>query len=304
MLCRIRTGNVHSLRHLSTFVSKHYVADPTEISNLITVALKSEYRRNGNGEFEIKECTDIICSRPNKSKPDNTWKFLIREDGSYYCHRCSKGGSWFDLKKRVFQIEKFVDNSPTEVSDDNPSVDDIPSVLPDQDEAFRHTSLLFPLSNHPPSEDRKKALAYLTEVRKLLPAVLMRYGVGIANQKFLGDSEIWEETLCVTFPWIVVKESQVLTQVTSCCILHICIVCSCFLVNNNKSQVQVLSPLVCSFCIPDTTISLGLLHPKENRGFYLKVENGAFLVGIQSNHNTLQSSSPKGSTMPWRWPRL
>lgn len=51
-------------------------------------------------------------------------------------------------------------------------------------------------------------LKFLNTVRGINSDILMRYGVGMAIEKFMGDSGAWEDQLCVTFPWMKAKESD------------------------------------------------------------------------------------------------
>jgi hypothetical protein len=39
--------------------------------------------------------------KKNKSNEDNIWRLYIRSNGSYYCYRCSCGGGFSDLKKKI-----------------------------------------------------------------------------------------------------------------------------------------------------------------------------------------------------------
>ena len=51
-------------------------------------------------------------------------------------------------------------------------------------------------------------LEFLNKVRGINSGVLVRYGVGMAVEKFMSDSGTWEDQLCVTFPWMKAKESD------------------------------------------------------------------------------------------------
>ena len=51
-----------------------------------------------------------------------------------------------------------------------------------------------------------EALKFLNTVRGINSIFLMRYGVGMAVEKFLSDSGQWEDQLCVTFPWMMPRE--------------------------------------------------------------------------------------------------
>lgn len=84
-------------RHEVTFVSKHFKVETNEIQSVLE-AMQSRHRR-ADGHYEVQICN--LCDKGNKQKEDNMWKLYVNDDGSYRCFRCSKGGSWFDLKRKV-----------------------------------------------------------------------------------------------------------------------------------------------------------------------------------------------------------
>lgn len=90
------------------FVSKHFKVSDGEMIEVLQ-EMDTEIRENsnsGNGKIvEVKECK--LCIKSNKNKLDNLWKLFVRCDGSYYCYRCSQGGSWFDLKSRVREPREY-----------------------------------------------------------------------------------------------------------------------------------------------------------------------------------------------------
>lgn len=237
-----------SRRSNSTFVSKHFNVDPKELGRVIS-SMNTEIREGTDGKIEIKECK--MCPKGNKSKPDNLWKLLVRKDGSYYCYRCSKGGSWFDLKKKAFTDSDSLDESPitstvkdiisgadddcssanssllTSVSSSNSKS----SALPDQEISRGFSRRLFPYLGELDSaiesdEDVRKTRDYLLSVRGLDKDIIMRYGVGVSSQKFPSDNRdengnfVWEDKICVTFPWIreeTTDECRRRIQDSSCC---------------------------------------------------------------------------------------
>jgi len=82
------------------FVSKHFAVEPSELAGLINKSFK-DHRLNSSAEtVEIKTCFQD-CTRERKGLNDNAWKLNIRKDGSYYCFRCSSGGNWYNLKRRL-----------------------------------------------------------------------------------------------------------------------------------------------------------------------------------------------------------
>ena len=67
----------------------------------------SRHRRNGS-HIILRECP--FCEKTVGGKIDNMYKCYIRINQGmpvYHCHRCGKGGSWFDLKKKLgdFEVE-------------------------------------------------------------------------------------------------------------------------------------------------------------------------------------------------------
>lgn len=63
--------------------------------------------------------------------------------------------------------------------------------------------------------DALKILEFLNKVRGISNITLLRYGVGMAVEKFMSDGGAWEEQLCVTFPWMNAKlkdESSLATE--------------------------------------------------------------------------------------------
>lgn len=69
-----------------------------------------------------------------------------------------------------------------------------------------------PLFGHqkdtPHEHSAAAVLEFLNSVRGLNNVTILRYGVGMANEMFLNDAGEWEDQLCVTFPWMKVKERK------------------------------------------------------------------------------------------------
>jgi hypothetical protein len=182
-----------------TFVSEHFIPEAAEMKKVI-VAMESDTRVHGEGGMSVKICR--LCTKGNKDDMGNHWKLLLRRDGSYYCHRCSKGGNYMDLKKKTLGTGGHVEllyakdslgDIVTTAKSKMPLM--IPSTLP-----------LFGQPGDSPNEaNAAKVLDFLNVVRGLKNVVLMRYGVAMAMEKFINDTGHWEDKLCVTFPWLRAK---------------------------------------------------------------------------------------------------
>jgi hypothetical protein len=71
------------------FVSEHFVPPVEEFKSVLN-ALDTPTRPGGTpGTTVLKVCR--LCSKENKDVMSNHWKLTIRENGSYYCFRCSHG---------------------------------------------------------------------------------------------------------------------------------------------------------------------------------------------------------------------
>ncbi len=175
-------------------------------------------RAKPNGDIEVKECH--LCSKGNKSKMDNLWKLNIRSNGTYYCFRCSCGGTYPELKTKVAELGGSISLSS---SNESPKIMEAPSlkveapvqekksdkiVLPDQYRAYQYHLNLFPpagvLSETTKSmaQHRNRVKNYLNEVRGLHDDILKKYLVGFGVQQFLNDENKWIDHVCVSFPWI------------------------------------------------------------------------------------------------------
>jgi hypothetical protein len=77
----------------------------------------------------------------------------------------------------------------------------IPAVVPAALPLFGHQKD----SRH--EQSAAAVLQFLNKVRGINDVTLLRYGVGMATEKFLNDAGDWEDKLCVTFPWMKAKDN-------------------------------------------------------------------------------------------------
>lgn len=202
------------------FVSKHYVVNTKEIKDLVG-RMGTELRTNGD-RVEVRVCT--LCSKGNKRNADNLWKLYVNQNGSYHCFRCSKAGSWFDLKQRVLAsgspqpLFAPAADEESELAEES-EAGGAKRPIPDQIEAFLYTKVdrccnqftlspnntlfivsqvLFGSSGLPYAHE---ALLYLLKVRKLSSKILLRYGVGVSIQSFMNEDNKYIPETCITFPW-------------------------------------------------------------------------------------------------------
>jgi hypothetical protein len=215
---------------LSTFVSEHYQVEKEEILSLLKTMDTETRQKTADGPIEVKVCK--LCPKKNKTNPDNIWKLNVRQNGSYHCYRCSKSGSWFDLKRQAG--EKFIYSNVSDNMDGlefgsaTPALaaatkettsrltktkaavvvsDERKFVFPSQKQMIGNHHALFPL---PTAEVESEAVitrrttvkTYLNDVRGLNDEVLTRYGIGLAVQQYLGEG-VWNDHVCITFPWVV-----------------------------------------------------------------------------------------------------
>ena len=123
----------------------------------------------------------------------------------------STGGSWIDLKRKLYgnssnsmisakdALDLVETDSARKTALFGAKKDTLPVVIP-------KTSDLF--VNKKGSQEEQNALMvleFLNHVRGLNNITLLRYGVGMAVEKFMSDAGAWEEQLCVTFPWMNTK---------------------------------------------------------------------------------------------------
>jgi hypothetical protein len=98
------------------------------------------------------------------------WKLYVNDDGSYRCFRCSKGGSWFDLKRKVGMSGVFTPG--VEVTQfKTKELAKIHPTIPG-DKVTSCTKMLFTDEEGP-----KEVLHYLTETRGITRVTLQRYDI-------------------------------------------------------------------------------------------------------------------------------
>lgn len=62
-----------------------------------------EYNDSASNVFRLKHCP--FCKKPHRDDPSNLYTLNVnKQNGLYYCHRCSSKGSYLDLKKALLGI--------------------------------------------------------------------------------------------------------------------------------------------------------------------------------------------------------
>jgi twinkle protein len=193
----------------------------------IAAAMNTEYRTNSSGDYELKHCH--FCSKGNKDNHDNLWKLVVRENASYYCYRCSQTGGRRQFNDKLEQFRDYegyhklgrqgnagvtaqsmqsatATTSPDAMGDKGSRK---PKVKPDQRLAFSYTAALLPLDETLQLDhEARRVMNYLNNERGLQRPVLLKYGVGCAKQQFPNEVGVWEDKVCVTFPWFVCSRSS------------------------------------------------------------------------------------------------
>lgn len=208
--------NSFNISRSFTFISKHFEVNKNDLSKVLK-DMKSLHRAGTKNNIEVRVCN--LCDKDNKENIDNIWKLNIFQNGGYHCFRCNCSGGWFDLKDKVKKFNKgsmSIDNgfdSDSFKFESSNSTSDSGSnsgsggrsrsnqVVPKQKDAYSYTRELFPIDINTRSQDAKKVLHYLTNVRGLSENVLLRYGVGSITQEWPDDAGNWQKYSCVTFPW-------------------------------------------------------------------------------------------------------
>lgn len=180
-----------------TYITRHFEPDPAELKRVLQ-SLNSEYEITKDGCINVKDCN--LCGKPRD--PNKTNKLRIFADGGYNCYRCAEEphghGNWLKLKRTVLGSKNIPEvTRPTQ------------TLKSDFREAVPKT---IPLFGHPQDsrevKNAREVLDYLNKERGLNNMVIMKYGVGMAHEKFLADSvkgskdRVWVDHLCVTFPWM------------------------------------------------------------------------------------------------------
>eukprot|EP00600_Ochromonadales_sp_CCMP1393_P010116 CAMPEP_0174961352 /NCGR_PEP_ID=MMETSP0004_2-20121128/4192_1 /TAXON_ID=420556 /ORGANISM="Ochromonas sp., Strain CCMP1393" /LENGTH=1031 /DNA_ID=CAMNT_0016209787 /DNA_START=137 /DNA_END=3232 /DNA_ORIENTATION=+ len=93
----------HNVQKINFSVDIARESVPFRIDRKELMAVLSKFRtkmreKAGGQQIELKECK--LCHKGNKSNADNIWKLTVWENGGYNCMRCSKGGNWYDLKRK------------------------------------------------------------------------------------------------------------------------------------------------------------------------------------------------------------
>ncbi len=200
--------------------------------------VKEVNKENSPKMIEVRECH--LCSKGNKSKPDNLWKLCVFSNGGYHCFRCSESGNWSQFVSKANEIRVYVASneettSPSPAhsshSEESPAESKPPSneklpiysdgfnqqksfVFPHQDQFHHyHVNLLPPEKESRRSDyikqlqqDRDRVKSYLHESRKLNDIVLRKYFIGMTKQSFLNDDNVWIDHVCVTFPWMIPQD--------------------------------------------------------------------------------------------------
>jgi hypothetical protein len=170
----------------------------------------TEYRLKDENSYDVKVCN--LCPKGNKNDPGNLWKLHIFENGNYYCFRCSEKGSWYKLKSLVRNTTTGISTSLSTLNEiitnknanDSDTDQKVSMTIPtDQNSLNKYSYELF----HKSTNETKKVLKYLNTKRGLNTDILKKYRVGISKQQFQNDKGDWELELCVTFPWMISKES-------------------------------------------------------------------------------------------------
>eukprot|EP01083_Nonionella_stella_P238747 836449_1 len=203
----------------NVFVSSHYRLDPEQLTSYLS---RKNIAFSDKGEkVALKYCPKCPA---HKDKFDNLFKLYAWKDrGSFFCHRCSAKGSWYDMKQ-LFGDSPAPQSSmssnfsgPSGGSGDGPRPGRQPPQI-EQPFGPRH-------SNHPsgspplPNQDEIRkgqvdllsnkfgALERLSAERGLKRETFAKYSVGVQSFKFPDENREFVPHVCVVFPWIAVTES-------------------------------------------------------------------------------------------------
>jgi len=143
------------------------------------------------------------------------WKLYVwSQTGSFFCHRCSSKGSWFDFKKRLGDLAEVASvsslSAPSEAN--HSSANNIKKGGPKKKGSKTNTSAadlkrMASYSTNLFKEDFFPALSLMMgtnreqKQRGISRTVLQKYLVGAKIEKFQQDDGLWREEMCVTFPW-------------------------------------------------------------------------------------------------------
>ena len=160
-----------------------------------------------------------FCPKPTMNDPSNLHKLYIKttNGGAYYCFRCGSKGSWYDFVKRYrgFSTGDEVPSTlfsrkPPSTATDQPPQTSSPDykISPQTYDSIQPLTLPSATSQKVYSaslETSSFVLNYLLKTRGLSLPVLRKYGVGSTSLKFQSKNG-WEDSECVTFPWLLKAE--------------------------------------------------------------------------------------------------
>ncbi|GAM20688.1 hypothetical protein SAMD00019534_038630 [Acytostelium subglobosum LB1] len=192
------TGNNNN--NDKTFVSSYYKVNEENVLSYLD-RKKLLYRISGH-EIVVKECP--MCP-DTKGKLDNLWKLYIsRETSTFFCHRCSNKGSWFDFKANLGDLSLKQISSTT---GDEVDAHDVTTTIAD---IKRMATYAAELDKHP--DVITKLTGKGTGERGLTLEVCKKYQVGVTNQSFFVEDG-WQDQKCITFPWTSLdKKGNVITH--------------------------------------------------------------------------------------------
>lgn len=67
--------------------------------------IKDVQKENSPKMIEVRECH--LCSKGNKSKPDNLWKLCVFSNGGYHCFRCAESGNWSQFTTKANEVKVY-----------------------------------------------------------------------------------------------------------------------------------------------------------------------------------------------------
>jgi twinkle protein len=104
---------VFQARRFSIFTSSHFRLDATAVAAYLE--RRGLSFRETPTHCIVKTCP--LCLKPHNDDTTNLFKLYVRKlDGAFFCHRCGKGGSFYDLKSSQGDVPQVVDASLGDVS--------------------------------------------------------------------------------------------------------------------------------------------------------------------------------------------
>ena len=175
----------------TTFVSAHYQVDPADVHSYLR-RHELPYRETGD-KLVVKECP--FCP-PIHNKLDNMYKLAVwTTTGSHHCIRCGAKGSWFDLKRKLGDLQDATLMSGKSVAQKTAAKTTV--AMQSKLNAYAKSLQKFPA-----------VLQYLTVKRGLRQDVLDLYQVGAGEFSFEDENGQWAKEECVTFPWTRIVQKQ------------------------------------------------------------------------------------------------